>query len=182
MYYKYDPNFIIKIVDEGFNNNRKDPYRVGEFYNKLFMDNKGYKWNYYEVYYNNIVLYTGNCSYNDGARLLIANPTKKSIKLGHSDYFSYFYYLEDSIEYKVNQIFLKLYNNSESITEYNYISDSIIEFRNEKELAAFETYLSSIKNTLRDNISCQENHSLDEYEQKDYFDAKKAKKLHDDYI
>lgn len=187
MYYKYDPNFLIKIVDAEWNNDRTNPNRIRNFYNKLFMNCEGYEWKRYELYYNNIVLYTGECSYNDGGRLLIANPKKKGIKLGHMDYFSYFYYQEDSIEYKVNQIFLNFHNELESKEEYKYISDFIIEFRDEIELATFNSYLLSTKNRLRDEIRTSEKYDLweqyllDEWEVKDYFDAKKAKKLHDDY-
>jgi len=174
-YYKFDPLFIIKINDTDKGERRKS------FWNKLFTDNRNFRWEQFTIYYANVELYQNFVSYLDGGRHLIAIPNSQAVyRINLDEPKKAYFYEQDSIQYKVNNILIKNYADG---TESNYLlsvlNDFVITFSDSNISSEFFEYLSTNmeifdsqpypKEILRTN--CQ----LDSQENKEFVNAKKIK-------
>ncbi|MGL4694513.1 ATP-binding protein [Enterococcus larvae] len=187
-YYKYEPNYTITIIDPGWDNSISNPNRKREFYNKLFTNNESYKYEQYEIKYNDLKLFEGTCSYNDGKRLLIVNPKVDAVKTNHSNHFRYHYYLKESIEHMLNQIFLSFYSKGDSEVLYSNISDVIVEFNDTSEKEAFHSFLLNNQELLATEITDSsrrklwEQYNMDAFEAEEYFNGLRIKQLYKEFL
>ncbi|EMF0062700.1 AlbA family DNA-binding domain-containing protein [Enterococcus hirae] len=174
-YYKFDPLFTIKINDTDEGEGRQ------LFWNKLFTDDRNFRWEQFTIYYANVELYQNFVSYLDGSRHLIAIPKSKLVYRNHyADKKKVYFYEQDSIQYKVNNILIKNYADG---TESNYLlsvlDEFVITFSDSNISSDFFNYLNT-NMEIFDSCSYPEeilrNHyQLDSYENKEFVNAKKIK-------
>ncbi|EPI15815.1 TPA: CAAX protease [Enterococcus faecium] len=174
-YYKFDPLFIIKINDTDEGERRKS------FWNKLFTDNRNFRWEQFTIYYANVELYQNFVSYLDGGRHLIANPNFKAVyRINLDEPKKAYFYEQDSIQYKVNNILIKNYaNGTESDYLLSVLNEFVIMFSDSNISSDFFNYLNTNMGIF-DSCSYPEeilrtSYQLDSYENKEFVNAKKIK-------
>ncbi|MCO5510946.1 AlbA family DNA-binding domain-containing protein [Enterococcus hirae] len=174
-YYKFDPLFIIKINDTDEGERRKS------FWNKLFTDNRNFRWEQFTIYYANVELYQNFVSYLDGSRHLIANPNFQAVyRINLDEPKKAYFYEQDSIQYKVNNILIKNYaNGTESDYLLSVLNKFVIMFSDSNISSDFFNYLNT-NMEIFDSCSYPEeilrtSYQLDSYENKEFVNAKKIK-------
>lgn len=172
-YYKYDPLFVIKLGDDYPSSERK------EFYNKLYIDPDKFNWNLYTITYNGVKIYESVCSYNDGGRELrtIPNAGIAYPKLYHDKSFSFYYYIKTDKDFYIDEIFKTTRVDKD---RFSPMDEFLIYFKNKEEFKKFKESLNDklISNAKYDRFVLMENPNLNEYENKQYIDAKKAQWLY----
>lgn len=174
-YYKFDPLFIIKI------NDTEEGERRELFWNKLFPDNQNFRWEKFTIYYANVELYQNFVSYLDGGRHLIAAPKFKFVyRINVEEPRKAYFYEQDSIQYKVNNILIKNYvDGTESDHLLSVFDKFVITFSDSNISNDFFNYLSTNTEIFD---SCpypkeilRTSHQLDSHENKEFVNAKKIK-------
>lgn len=173
-YYKYDPLYTIKIDKE------KDDLKRSEFYNKLFIDKEGFEWQDYDIIYNTTVLFSSTCSFNDGGRELRNIPKNSFIHIGNSP-IPYYYFVKDTLEYYIDEIFKYYYNNYETPLVFE---DFLIYFENDEERFQFNKYLEESITSIWENNNfpshvINKSYNLNDHENNVYINAKKFKSIHE---
>lgn len=174
-YYKFDPLFIIKINDTDGEDKRKS------FWNKLFIDNRNFRWEKFTIYYANVELYQNFVSYLDGSRHLIANPNVQAVyRINLDEPKKAYFYEQDSFQYKVNNILIKNYaDGTESDSLLSVLNKFVITFSDRNISSDFFNYLNNNMEII-DSCSYPEeilrtSFQLDSYENKEFVNAKKIK-------
>ncbi|CUR64577.1 helix-turn-helix domain-containing protein [Leuconostoc gasicomitatum] len=171
-YYKFDPLYIIKL-------NSLD-YKRSEFYNKLYLKSEAFSWNDYQILYNNTVLYNGIMCFNNGGHELRSVPQSSLISIGENS-LSYYYFIINSKEYYVDQIFKKQNKSKQDDPVYNSF---LIHFDNEAEVTTFNSYLDNFMMEFIDekqlpDSTYDQDFCLDQRENEKYIFAKQAKWIFD---
>ncbi len=125
-------------------------------------------------------MYQNFVSYLDGGRHLIANPNFQAVYRINLDEPKKYFYEQDSIQYKVNNILIKNYaNGTESDYLLSVINEFVIMFSDSNISSDFFNYLNT-NMEIFDSCSYPEeilrtSYQLDSYENKEFVNAKKIK-------
>ncbi|WP_000019148.1 ATP-binding protein [Bacillus cereus] len=151
VYYNiYKPEF--KLVEEYDDN---DDIRTGEFY-VYAQTNSSFMYKEVKLMCNETVLEKIQVVVLDGGRYETPVP-----KWGHVGYngwgvnhnkYTYKYYLEDSIEYKLQRFFFDIADEEEVYAKRKF-DEIVLTFKDEEEKVAFESYIASNQRILESHLA-----------------------------
>ncbi|MCI8611906.1 MAG: ATP-binding protein [Clostridiales bacterium] len=134
-YYKYSPEFTIKIVSAG------DERNGYEFYLFSQTDSTPH-WFDINLYYHNTLIFSAGGVALDGGRCFTSAPLKEGIFPKQNSDIWYNFYIKDSIEYALHNFFK---NNEESMSDESWARKRFLEcivlYNSESEKNDFENYI-----------------------------------------
>lgn len=123
-FYRLNPDFNIKIVDDEENRYDVEAYSLDQFKSKI-------SWYSLELRYRNVIIEEKLVNYLDEGRIVVPSPNRPILYFSneHSAYYSI---LKNSMDYKLLEFFRKVGPLWESFSGDNFIRNIVI-FENEEE-------------------------------------------------
>lgn len=143
--YNLDPDFYMKVVDDNLERSKIEGYSFDQM-NPLI------GWDLLKLKYRQITVFEFSVCWLDGGKILVKAPSLGYLKGSITDNLTYFYFVRDSIQFKVQELFnYGLPLEPDRFSQSNFF-DTLAVYKSETERLEVEEYASEYGEKIRELI------------------------------